>query len=446
MSEENGRLALAEAELAELRQRIDFETWHDPLTGLPNRAGLIRHLDREVAVGSPTVLMVSIDSFRAVNDSLGSQIADRVLIDVGSRLRELAGSADLVARLRGNEFAIVALDGDRATAHELGERVAAVLHRPSGHRGIWLSVSIGICLPHADATPTTYLRDADTAMHAAKNRGAGLTVVFEPAMRTTVVDRFETTAALADALESGTGLLLHYQPVFELERSTVVGAEALVRWQHPIRGMVPPDEFIGLAEQSGLIADLGRWVIKTATDQLCRWREQARDGEFRVHVNLSPVEFRHPGLVEYVADVVGGSGIDPADLLLEITETGLMTADDDSVDQLHKLRELGVGLGIDDFGTGYSSIGYLGRLPVDTVKLDRSLITEIGSSPYAYGLAGAIVELLDSARMRIIAEGIETEVQVAHLRALACHYGQGFHLGRPAPAEAMSTHLDARSS
>jgi diguanylate cyclase (GGDEF)-like protein len=436
------RLARVEAELAELRERLAQQVTHDTLTGLPNRSGLLERLTEVVSearpgVAAPTVLVISIDNFRAVNDSLGHQTGDQVLIEVGQRLRELAGPDDLVSRLRGDEFAVLLQAGDRETALRFGQQVEQAIRRRASdvRRAMWLSASIGICLPHAGASATTYLRDADTAMQAAKSRGAGLVEVFQPDMRVSIVDRFETTAALADALATGSGLLLHFQPVLDLHTATVVGAEALVRWQHPERGMVPPDQFIGVAEESGLIADLGRWVLETAVRQLADWKRLTGDRQFRVHVNLSPVEFRHPGLVEGVIDIVDRYAVDPAGLLLEITETGLMTNGTEAIDLLHKLRDAGLGLGIDDFGTGYSSISYLGRLPVDTVKLDRALISGIASSPYEYGLARAILEMMDSAGLRVVAEGIETEAQVAHLRALSCRYGQGFHLARPALPE-----------
>ncbi len=442
------RLARVEAELAELRARLAQQDTHDTLTGLLNRSRMLERLTEALGetrhgAAGPTVLVISIDNFRAVNDSLGHQIGDQVLIEVGQRLRELTGPDDVVSRLRGDEFAVLLRASDREGALRFGQQVEQAIRRRTSNvqRAIWLSASIGICLPHAGASAMTYLRDADTAMQAAKARGAGLVEVFQPDMRVTIVDRFETTAALADALATGTGLLLHYQPVLDLHSGAAVGTEALVRWQHPERGMVPPDQFIGVAEESGLIADLGRWVLETAVRQLAEWKELTGDREFRVHVNLSPVEFRHPGLVEGVIDIVGRYGVDPGGLLLEITETGLMTNSHEAIDLLHKLRDAGIGLGIDDFGTGYSSISYLGRLPVDTVKLDRALISGIASSPYEYGLARAILEMMDSAGLRVVAEGIETEAQVAHLRALSCRYGQGYHLARPAPAKVTTAML-----
>jgi diguanylate cyclase (GGDEF)-like protein len=441
MSDED-RLARVEAELAALRQQVAQQVTRDTLTGLPNRSGLLERLTETLAgtrrgVAGPAVLVISIDNFRAVNGSLGHQTGDQVLIEVGRRLQELTGPDDLVSRLRGDEFAVLLRASDREGALRFGQQVEqAIRRRSSNVQGvIWLSASIGICLPHPGASATTYLRDADTAMQVARSRGAGLVEVFQPDMRVSIVDRFETTAALADALATGTGLLLHFQPVLDLHTGTVVGAEALVRWQHPTRGMVPPDQFIGVAEESGLIADLGRWVLETAVRQLAEWKKLTGDHEFRVHVNLSPVEFRHPGLVEGVMDIVDRYAVNPAGLLLEITETGLMTDGHEAIDLLRKLRDAGFGLGIDDFGTGYSSISYLGRLPVDTVKLDRALIAGIASSPYEYGLARAILEMMDSAGLRVVAEGIESEAQVAHLRALSCRYGQGYHLARPALPE-----------
>ena len=441
MSDEE-RLARVEAELAGLRERLAQQDTHDTLTGLPNRSRLLDRLTEALGearpgVIGPTVLVISIDNFRAVNDSLGHQAGDLVLVDVGRRLQELTGPDDMVSRLRGDEFAVLLRASDREGALRFGQQVEQAIRRRAsdGQRAMWLSASIGICLPHPHATATTYLRDADTAMQAGRSRGAGLVEVFQPNMRAAIVDRFEMTAALADALATGSGLLLHFQPVFDLHTATLVGAEALVRWQHPERGMVRPDQFIGIAEDSGLIAELGRWVLETAVRQLAHWKKLAGDREFRVHVNLSPVEFLHPGLVEGVTGIVERYGVDPAGLLLEITETGLMTNGSEAIDLLHKLRDAGIGLGIDDFGTGYSSISYLGRLPVDTVKLDRALVSGVASSTYEYGLARAIFELLDSAGLRVVAEGIETEAQVAHLRALSCRYGQGFHLARPALPE-----------
>jgi EAL domain-containing protein (putative c-di-GMP-specific phosphodiesterase class I) len=261
-------------------------------------------------------------------------------------------------------------------------------------------------------------------------------------MRAEIVDRFEIATSLGDAIGTGTGLLLHFQPVVDLEVGAVVGAEALVRWVHPQRGMIPPDRFIRIAEETGLIVELGRWVLEAAVRQLADWMPLIGDREFRVHVNLSPVEIRQAGLVEDVSDVLTKYGADPAKMLVEITETQLMTNYETSLEALRGLRDAGLGIGIDDFGTGYSSISYLGQLPVDTVKLDRSLISGIASSSFEYGLARAILELMHSAGLRVIAEGIETEAQVAHLRALDCRYGQGFHLARPAPAEATTAGLE----
>jgi EAL domain-containing protein (putative c-di-GMP-specific phosphodiesterase class I) len=261
-------------------------------------------------------------------------------------------------------------------------------------------------------------------------------------MRAEIVDRFETATSLGDALGTGTGLLLHFQPVVDLETGALVGAEALVRWKHPQRGMVPPDRFIRIAEETGLIVDLGRWVLEAAARQLADWMPLIGDREFRVHVNLSPVEIRQSGLVHDVSSMLAKYDADPAKMLVEVTESELMTNYETSLEALRGLRDAGLGIGIDDFGTGYSSISYLGQLPVDTVKLDRSLISGIASSPFQYGLARAILELMNSAGLRVIAEGVETEAQVAHLRALDCPYGQGFHLARPAPAEATTALLE----
>ena len=416
-----------------------------------NRESFLRYLAAKLAGADQddectTVLVASIDDFRAVNDAFGHADGDRVLTDIGRRLQDMAGPSSTVSRLDGPEWAILLPCSRAEPAQQFAAQIVEAVQRPvqAEHRAVRLSASIGICLPTATATAGTMLRDAATALSVAKSRGPALVEVFQPAMREAVLKRFEISTGLADALENGSGLILHFQPVIDLRNSEAVGVEALVRWQHPTRGLVPPGDFIGVAEETGLIAPLGRWVLDTAVGQLAGWHGLAAP-EFRVHVNLSSREFQHPGLVDAIADSLDRHHVRPGSLLLEITETGL-TAGDQSMDVLRKLEDLGVGLGIDDFGTGYSSISYLRELPVDTVKLDRSLISGVASSPHEYALTRAILELMDSTGLRVVAEGIESAVQVAHLRALNCRYGQGFHLARPAVAERITTRLHGAGS
>jgi EAL domain-containing protein (putative c-di-GMP-specific phosphodiesterase class I) len=269
--------------------------------------------------------------------------------------------------------------------------------------------------------------------------------VFRPAQRESLAARTATAVDLAEALAGGRGLFLTYQPVLDLATGAIVGAEALVRWRHPRRGTVSPAEFIPVAEETGLIGDLGRWVLDAAVAQLAEWEPVVADG-FRLHVNVSPWEIRQPRLVPEVADVLDRHDVPAARLLLEITETGLMTADDAAVPRLEELREVGVALGIDDFGTGYSSISYLRELPVDLVKVDRSLTSLVASSPEEYALTRAIFGLLRSSGLEVVAEGIEEHVQVAHLRAMRCRYGQGYLLARPGAPDAVGDLLGRRES
>ena len=394
-----------------------------------------------------TVLVASVDDLRAVHDAFGHTEGDRALSDIERRLQDLAGTSAAVSRLDGDEFALL-VPGSRAEhARQFAAEVAEAVHRPvqiDHDRTLRLCASIGVCLPTPTATAETMLRDARTALSVARTRGHTLVEIFQPAMREAVVDRLQTSTDLADALDAGSGLILHFQPVVDLRGGLLVAAEALVRWRHPTRGLVPPNDFIGVAEATGLIAPLGRWVLDTAVGQLAAWLRYVSP-EFRVHVNLSPWEFQHPGLVDSIAASLERHHVRPSSLLLEITETGL-TGGVESMDVLGELEDLGVGLGIDDFGTGYSSISYLRELPVDTVKLDRSLISGVASSPPEYALTRAILELIDSTGLRVVAEGIESAVQVAHLRALNCRYGQGFHLARPAAAEQMTTRLRGASA
>jgi diguanylate cyclase (GGDEF)-like protein len=435
----------SEARLNQLREQLEYERRHDALTGLENRIQLLERLTITLENNwRQAVMLISVDNFRTVNDSLGHVAGDRILVEIARRLEEVAGPGGGVARLAGDEFAMFVDASSEKNLLRLAQRLLQALRQPlpADYHALRLAASVGICLPRDGATAATYLRDADTAMHVAKSHGAGQIRIFNPRMRAEIVDRFETATSLGDALGTGTGLLLHFQPVVDLETGALVGAEALVRWKHPQRGLVPPDRFIRIAEETGLIVDLGRWVLEAAARQLADWMPLIGDREFRVHVNLSPVEIREPGLVHDVSSVLAKYDADPAKMLVEITETELMTNYETSLEALRGLRDAGLGIGIDDFGTGYSSISYLGQLPVDTVKLDRSLISGIASSPFEYGLARAILDLMNSAGLRVIAEGVETEAQVAHLRALDCRYGQGFHLARPAPAEATTALLE----
>ena len=416
---------------------------------LPGRAALLDELATrlsadDAALGQVSLVVISLDSFRQVKEGLGRDVGDLVLAEIGARLGLLGSPTTSVFRVDGDEFAVVCprIDGDEALA--FGERLLAVVRRPIQlpSRTLRLSASVGVTTAPAGITPTDLLREADATTSSARSRGAGSVAVFRPVILATAENRLEVTADLAEALDFESGLLLHYQPVYDLGTGAIVGAEALVRWQHPEHGMVSPDSFISIAEDTGLICGLGSWVLDTAVGQLAEWMPLIGE-DFRMHVNLSPVETWHPGFLDRVVASLDRHGMPPSMLLLEITETGLMTSAPEPMSLLNDLKRVGVDLGIDDFGTGYSSISYLRELPVDVVKLDRSITSGVATSPAEYDLARSVFGLMRAAGLKVIAEGIETAVQVAHLRALECRYGQGFHLARPTSAEQVTAMLKA---
>ncbi|WP_133241246.1 putative bifunctional diguanylate cyclase/phosphodiesterase [Nocardioides gansuensis] len=394
----------------------------------------------------PTALLVvgllGLDAVRGID---GRAAAAAAVAEVRARLAGLDAEGVTVVPLDADSIALVCPGHDQHEAIRLAERVVEVVGAPiDGTRSARLSANVGVAM--AIAAPVgaeALVRDADTALVAAASRGPGSVEAFGPGLRDGLAARMGTAVDLAEALAKEGELFLSYQPVFDLEHDTIVGAEALVRWRHPQRGVVSPADFIPVAEQTGLIADLGCWVLDAAVSQLSQWQRLVGTG-FRLHVNLSPLEMRQPRLVAQVVDALDRHGVPAEQLLLEITETGLMTADDGSVPRLEELREIGVALGIDDFGTGYSSISYLRELPVDMVKLDRSLTSLVAASPDEYALTRAIFGLMRSSGLEIVAEGIEEHVQVAHLRAIRCRYGQGYLLARPAGPEVVAALLARR--
>lgn len=394
----------------------------------------------------PTVLALDLDGFKMINDSLGHAGGDAVLVEVAQRLRTVARQTDTVARFGGDEFAILITDATHDDALRIAERTLDVLRRPMqvGHQLTSPRASIGVCFGVRGQTAESLLKDADTAMYAAKTRGRNNIQSFSPTMNTAALLRLKITEELETALRVDE-LVLHYQPFVELDTAAVVGAEALVRWHHPSAGVVPPVDFISIAEEAGLINQIGQWVLVEAVRQLAQWRKDlALPATFRVHVNVSPVQFHSAAFVPFVQQTLEGYAVPAASLVLEITETGLMSDETEIVDTLRDLRSLGVGLAIDDFGMGYSSISYLRRLPVDTVKIDRSLIDGLDTDPQQHRLVAAIVQLIDAVSLTPIAEGVETASQATQLHALGCSYGQGYHLGRPASAEVMTEVLRLR--
>ena len=435
-------------QLEQAHLQLERLALYDPLTGLANRTLLgdrislaMAHADRGAA--PPAVLLLDLDGFKAVNDSFGHPVGDLLLVEIGRRLREMVRETDTVARLGGDEFALVVVDAGHEQVLAMAERIRVALQAPvqAGEQSCWVSASIGVCFAVRGQDAATLLRDADTAMYAAKNGARGSVQVYEPRMHATALSRVllaeDLRAAIADDQ-----LLVHYQPIVDLTTGRTTGVEALVRWEHPERGLLAPAEFVGVAEDTGLVTALDRWVLRTAVAQLAAWRSAfLRGHEFAMHVNVSPIELRTPRFAEGVLDCLAEHGVPPGDLVLEMTESHLMGEDAGTLSALERLRTAGVAVAVDDFGTGYSSVGYLRRMFLDAVKIDRSLITGLDTDPQQHRVAAAILAIVDAFGLEAVAEGVETAEQAERLRALGCRYGQGYLWGLPLPAEGMTALL-----
>jgi diguanylate cyclase len=425
---------------------------HDPLTRLPNRAlfrdraehGLDRARWRNLQIG---VMFVDLDRFKPINDTYGHHVGDQVLIEVGGRLQRAIRAGDTVARLGGDEFAILLEDlEDASEATRTARRILEVLREPVDVRGraVTLRGSVGIALsddPEGDVD--SLIRDADVAMYTAKKRGGGRYVVFEEDMRAGVADRLELELELRRAL-SQDQLTVHYQPTVNLGTGEIVGAEALLRWNHRTRGPVSPAVFIPLAEESGLIVPIGQWVLEQACQQARKWQDAFPTREpLSLSINVSPIQLARDEFVRDVERILRQTGVQPQTITLEITEGALMEDTDASTTALAQLKALGVRLAIDDFGTGYSSLNYLQRMPIDILKIDRSFVSRIDKGGDDLAFARAIVELARSLSLKTIAEGIELETQAECLDQLGCDLGQGFLYARAVPADEMTVLLSA---
>ena len=424
-------------ELNELNEQLRHDAFHDALTGLPNRSLFMDRLEQ--AIGrkqrdpeSPfAVLFLDFDRFKHINDSLGHAVGDAFLEMVGERLGTCLRPGDTAARLGGDEFTAL-LETSAEDALQVAERVQKVLSAPyelDGHEVI-SSASIGVVL-EASGSAEEVLRDADIAMYHAKALGKARTVVFEPAMREDTLARIELEGDLRYAVERGQ-LELHYQPILHIEREEVTGFEALVRWQHPVKGRLMPGAFIPLAEETGLIVELDRWVLRQACRQLALWQAQ-RERPLTLSVNLSSRQFSRTDLPEFVKSVLIETGLDPQCLKLELTESLFMSATPEVAAVLEALYQLDVGLHIDDFGTGYSSLSYLQRITAHTLKIDRSFVAKL-EQPESAELVRTITTLAHNLGMNVVAEGVETQAQLSQLREMACEYAQGYLFAKPLPA------------
>jgi len=426
-------------------ERSAHDAAHDNLTGLPNRAFFIDHLKRAIARSKRhtdymfAVLFLDLDRFKNINDSLGHVIADQLLVEIGRKLEAALRPEDMVARFGGDEFVIFLDDiKEFRDATRVANRIHAELASPFnlGGNEVFTSTSIGIALSvHGYDTPEDCMRDADTAMYRAKALGKARHEIFDRSMHDRAVTLLDLETDLRRAIERRE-FLVHYQPIVALETSTISGFEALLRWQHPARGLVFPTEFISVAEETGLIVPIGHWILDEACRQTRSWQEQiAAHKPLAVSVNLSSKQFLQPDLVKWINQMLQKTGFDPRSLKLEITESVVMENAGEATARIGQLRNLGVELYMDDFGTGYSSLSYLHRFPVDTLKIDRSFIRWMGERDENSEIVRTIVELAHNLHMKVIAEGVETEEQVSYLKALQCEYGQGYYFSRPLDAD-----------
>ncbi len=432
-------------ERVEMEHELAHQAVHDSLTGLPNRVLLTDRLDHSLARSQRDdfqlgVIFVDLDNFKDVNDSLGHAAGDDLLRMTAERITTAVRPGDTVARFGGDEFVVVCDGATAVETEQIAERVLYAVRQPCliDDQEATVTASAGIAIADDPATAESLLRDSDAAMHRAKQRGPAHIELFDAGLRSKIEQRLATTSALNHAIERDE-MVVHYQPIVNLYTGALVGTEALLRWQHPERGLVSPAEFIPLAEESGLIVPIGAWVLEQACTQLAQWqqlqRASAAASKLSMSVNLSVRQVLAPGLVALVDDVLRRSGVRPGDVCLEVTES-LFVEDIDYAEQiLIDLKNLGVRLAIDDFGTGYSSLSYLKRLPVDIVKVDRSFVDGLGTDSQDSALVGAIIALADALGLDVTAEGVETADQLANLKRLNCRQAQGFYFARPMPAD-----------
>jgi len=422
--------------------RVRHIAFHDDLTSLPNRLMLIQRLDQALSrhrrAGSQlAILFIDLDRFKVINDSLGREVGDVLLRQVADRLRSQSREGDTVARMGGDEFVVLVenqenLQDISACARRLVEHLSTPYLL--GNKDCHVTLSIGISVFPSDGSDSqALLKAADVAKYRAKQMGRNNFQYYLPTMNVHTVERLELESDLSHALERGE-FLLYYQPKVEIKTGRITGTEALLRWNHPRRGLVPPMDFIPLAEETGLIVPIGEWVLATACAQNKLWQDQGLT-KLGIAVNLSARQFGDSQLLHKLTRIIQASGIDPSSLELEITESVVMSHGESAVAVLEQLKSLGVQIAIDDFGTGYSSLGYLKRFPIDTIKVDRSFIRDIPADSGDMKIARAIIAMAHALRLKVVAEGVENAEQLKFLRVQHCDAAQGFFLYRPLPAD-----------
>lgn len=447
---DNGAFVTVVEDVTEQRRtvrEIERIAHFDALTDLPNRFQFQQRLERDLRYIRKrglrlALLSIDLDQFKEVNDSLGHTIGDRLLRAVADRLRECVRSVDMVARFGGDEFCVLLNPADHMPpAEALARRIIEAISQPyviEGHT-ILIGASIGLCLAPRDATSAeSLLKCGDLAMYHSKATGRRRALWFEPAMEDALLKKRQIERDLREALKSDS-LAIHYQPIVDARDSSISTCEALVRWRHPAKGFIPPSAFIPIAEETGMIVELGEWVLRQACRDALIWPPSVR-----VAVNFSPKQFQQPNMVSLVRETLADVGLDPDRLEIEITESTLMQDTEDAAAKIGSLRELGVRLSLDDFGAGFSSLGYLNRFPVSKVKLDRSFINELGQSTKTHAIIGAVAMLTQQLEVDLVAEGVETQEQLALLRSKDVHLAQGFLFSAPKPIAELLPMLSAR--
>jgi diguanylate cyclase (GGDEF)-like protein len=428
--------------------RVRHIAFHDDLTSLPNRLMLTQYLDQALsrhrrAATQLAILFMDLDRFKVINDSLGREVGDGLLRQVAERLRAQAREGDTVARMGGDEFVVlIENQANLLDTSACARRLIQELSAPYllGKNDCHVTLSIGISIFPSDGSDSQQLlKAADVAMYRAKATGRNNYQYYLPSMNVHTLERLELESDLSHALERGE-FVLHYQPKVEIATSLITGVEALLRWQHPRRGLVPPSQFIALAEETGLIVAIGEWVLATACARNKAWQLQGMT-HLSVAVNLSARQFADPMFLPRLTQIVHASGLNPSSLELEITESVVMSQGEGAVAVLEKLKSLGVQIAIDDFGTGYSSLAYLKRFPIDTLKVDRSFIRDIPADSGDMKITRAIIAMAHSLRLRVVAEGVETAEQLEFLRSQHCDAGQGYFLYRPLPDDEVTQAL-----
>jgi diguanylate cyclase (GGDEF)-like protein len=430
--------------LSDVNDELAYTAHHDLLTGLGNRVSLARTAGDGALDSGDVLVLIDLDDFKAINDTFGHAAGDRVLQTVAERLHQAVRPQDLVVRLGGDEFAVLLADANERVSRAVAARFLTTLEEPVEVDGqtIFVRASIGVAVAAAGEPLSAVLPHADASMYHAKSSGGVEHVsVFDSATHHPILDNLALASDLRGALARNE-LVLHYQPIVDMATRLTVGFEALVRWQHPKRGLVSPGTFIPLAEQGGLMPDIGQWILEQACREASSWRSRSATPPY-VSVNLSVRQLQDPEFAARFNGTVDAAGLPYDRLVVEITETALATEDEAIHALLEALRRLGVRIYIDDFGTGYSSLGYIRHLPLDGVKLDQAFARDLTTSPEAWALAQAIIALLDNLSLALTAEGVETAAQLAQLRSLGCEFAQGYYFAHPQPPDALDDVLRA---